>query len=88
MLVSCFQSWDSFFRSSSAGAQPGAAYQSPPSLAEPGRNQVPFSSIVPYLGGAMPALGGGQVSEKVIDDHLAVQAIIRSYQVCHSITVL
>lgn len=31
-------------------------------------------------GAGTPALGG-QVNEKVIDDHLAVQAIIRSYQV-------
>jgi hypothetical protein len=75
------QSWDSFFRNSSAGAAPGQAYQSPPSLAAPGRNQVPVTSIAPYLGGsAAPALGG-QINEKVIDDHLAVQAIIRSYQV-------
>lgn len=71
-------SWDSFFRSSSAGALPGQAYQSPPSLAEPARNQVSLSSLVPQLGGGLAM--GGQVSEKVIDDHLAVQAIIRSYQ--------
>ncbi|XP_075233720.1 oxoglutarate dehydrogenase Nc73EF isoform X8 [Lycorma delicatula] len=74
-------SWDSFFRSSSAGAAPGQAYTAPPSLAELGRNQVPISSVVPFFQGAgTPALGG-QVTEKVIDDHLAVQAIIRSYQI-------
>ncbi|PNF19902.1 2-oxoglutarate dehydrogenase, mitochondrial [Cryptotermes secundus] len=73
-------SWDSFFRNSTAGAAPGQAYQPPPSLAAPGRNQVPVTSIAPYLGGSgAPALGG-QINEKVIDDHLAVQAIIRSYQ--------
>ncbi|XP_026293460.1 2-oxoglutarate dehydrogenase complex component E1 isoform X2 [Frankliniella occidentalis] len=72
-------SWDSFFRNSAGGAAPGQAYQSPPSLAQPGRNQVPISSIVPHLGG-----GGGlpsQVSEKLIDDHLSVQGLIRSYQI-------
>lgn len=74
------QSWDAFFRSTSAGAAPGQAYQAPPSLAEPGRNQVSLTSLVPHLGGGGMAMGG-QVSEKVIDDHLAVQAIIRSYQV-------
>ncbi|XP_039294155.1 2-oxoglutarate dehydrogenase, mitochondrial [Nilaparvata lugens] len=74
-------SWDSFFRSSSAGAPPGAAYQAPPNLAELGRNQVPVSSLVPFMGGASPALSGGPVNEKIIDDHLAVQAIIRSYQI-------
>jgi len=32
--------------------------------------------------GAGPAMTlGGGISEKTIDDHLAVQAIIRSYQV-------
>lgn len=31
--------------------------------------------------GGGPTLGTSQISEKVIDDHLAVQAIIRSYQV-------
>ncbi|KAK7868344.1 hypothetical protein R5R35_013643 [Gryllus longicercus] len=73
-------SWDSFFRNSTAGAAPGQAYQAPPSLAEPGRNQLPITSLAPLLGAAgAPALGG-QVNEKVIDDHLAVQAIIRSYQ--------
>ncbi|XP_049794378.1 2-oxoglutarate dehydrogenase complex component E1-like isoform X2 [Schistocerca nitens] len=72
-------SWDTFFRSSSAGAAPGQAYQPPPSLAPPGKNQVPITSLAPYLGASVPALDG-QVNEKIIDDHLAVQAIIRSYQ--------
>lgn len=31
--------------------------------------------------GGGTALGTGQINEKIIDDHLAVQAIIRSYQV-------
>ncbi|KAL0266421.1 UNVERIFIED_CONTAM: hypothetical protein PYX00_008957 [Menopon gallinae] len=73
-------SWDAFFRSSSSGAAPGQAYNSPPSLAVPRGNEIPVSSLVP-LGGAFSALGGGSVSEKIIDDHLAVQAIIRSYQI-------
>uniref|UniRef100_A0A8D8L8Q2 2-oxoglutarate dehydrogenase complex component E1 n=1 Tax=Cacopsylla melanoneura TaxID=428564 RepID=A0A8D8L8Q2_9HEMI len=72
-------SWDAFFRNSAAGTSP--AYTSPPSLALPGKNHVPLSALGPYLGatGGSPAIGG-QVSEKVIDDHLAVQGIIRSYQ--------
>ncbi|XP_014487770.1 PREDICTED: 2-oxoglutarate dehydrogenase, mitochondrial isoform X5 [Dinoponera quadriceps] len=70
-------SWDSFFRNSTAGAAPGLAYQAPPSLA-PSHNQVPLGALLP--------MGGMQVSqmpvnEKIIDDHLAVQAIIRSYQI-------
>ncbi|XP_017765396.1 PREDICTED: 2-oxoglutarate dehydrogenase, mitochondrial isoform X1 [Eufriesea mexicana] len=70
-------SWDSFFRSSTAGAAPGLAYQAPPSLA-PSYNQVPLGSLLPLGGGTQ--LSQIPVNEKIIDDHLAVQAIIRSYQ--------
>ncbi|XP_046743343.1 2-oxoglutarate dehydrogenase, mitochondrial isoform X5 [Diprion similis] len=70
-------SWDSFFRNSTAGATPGLAYQAPPSLV-PNYNQVPPGSLMPY--GASPALSHSPINEKIIDDHLAVQAIIRSYQ--------
>ncbi|ENN76218.1 hypothetical protein YQE_07185, partial [Dendroctonus ponderosae] len=68
-------SWDAFFRNSQGG---GAGYSAPPSLAQPRRNEVPLGALIPSLGGSN-ALGGG-INEKVIDDHLAVQAIIRSYQ--------
>ncbi|XP_060818714.1 2-oxoglutarate dehydrogenase complex component E1 isoform X5 [Bombus pascuorum] len=70
-------SWDSFFRSSTAGAAPGLAYQAPPSLA-PSHNQVPLGALLPLGGGTQ--LSQIPVNEKIIDDHLAVQAIIRSYQ--------
>ncbi|XP_066991085.1 2-oxoglutarate dehydrogenase complex component E1 isoform X2 [Anabrus simplex] len=73
-------SWDTFFRNSSAGAAPGQAYQPPPSLGIPAKNQVPITSLAPYIGGSSAPALGGQINEKVIDDHLAVQAIIRSYQ--------
>ncbi|XP_049793383.1 2-oxoglutarate dehydrogenase complex component E1-like [Schistocerca nitens] len=73
-------SWDTFFRSTSAGAAPGEAYHPPPSLAPLAKNQVPIMSLAPYLGASVPALDG-QLNEKIIDDHLAVQAIIRSYQI-------
>ncbi|XP_011873005.1 PREDICTED: 2-oxoglutarate dehydrogenase, mitochondrial isoform X4 [Vollenhovia emeryi] len=71
-------SWDSFFRNSTAGAAPGFAYQAPPSLA-PSYNQVPLGALLPLGGGTQ--LGQAPVNEKIIDDHLAVQAIIRSYQI-------
>ena len=61
-----------------AGAAPGTAYQAPPSLA-PSYNQVPLGALLPLGGGSQ--LGQMPVNEKTIDDHLAVQAIIRSYQV-------
>ncbi|XP_076168201.1 oxoglutarate dehydrogenase Nc73EF isoform X3 [Ptiloglossa arizonensis] len=70
-------SWDSFFRSSTAGAAPGLAYQAPPSLA-PSHNQVPLGALLPLGGGSQ--LSQIPINEKIIDDHLAVQAIIRSYQ--------
>lgn len=78
MIFLLCQSWDSFFRNSTAGASPGLAYQQPPSLA-PSYNQVPLGALMPYGGGSQ--LGQSAVNEKIIDDHLAVQAIIRSYQV-------
>ncbi|XP_053979496.1 2-oxoglutarate dehydrogenase complex component E1 isoform X1 [Hylaeus volcanicus] len=71
-------SWDSFFRSSTAGAGPGLAYQAPPSLA-PSHNQIPLGALLPLGGGSQ--LSQIPINEKIIDDHLAVQAIIRSYQI-------
>ncbi|XP_049866076.1 2-oxoglutarate dehydrogenase complex component E1 isoform X2 [Pectinophora gossypiella] len=72
-------SWDAFFRNATNGAQPGAAYTSPPNLAPYNRNEVPLTSLVPS--GGMPSIAAGSpINEKIIDDHLAVQAIIRSYQ--------
>lgn len=70
-------SWDAFFRNSTAGAGPGAAYQAPPSLA-PSHNQIPLGALLPLGGGSQ--LSQVSLNEKIIDDHLAVQAIIRSYQ--------
>ncbi|CAH1960074.1 unnamed protein product [Acanthoscelides obtectus] len=68
-------SWDSYFRQTTQG---GGGYVAPPSLASVGRNEMPLSAIMPLAGGT--ALGATPISEKIIDDHLAVQAIIRSYQ--------
>nr|CAH0106468.1 unnamed protein product [Daphnia galeata] len=72
-------SWDSFFRNASAGAGPGQAYQAPPSLAVPGKYEIPITALVPQM--STSGLSTGlPIDEKIIDDHLAVQAIIRSYQ--------
>ncbi|XP_050423123.1 2-oxoglutarate dehydrogenase complex component E1 isoform X2 [Adelges cooleyi] len=72
-------SWDAFFKNCAAGAPPGRAYQAPPTLAPPGRNEVLLSNLLPSVQNT--AAVGGAYNEKMIDDHLAVQAIIRSYQV-------
>ncbi|XP_063839469.1 2-oxoglutarate dehydrogenase complex component E1 isoform X2 [Ostrinia nubilalis] len=73
-------SWDAFFRNATNGAQPGAAYTSPPNLAPYNKNEVPLTALVPASGGMPSIASGSPINEKIIDDHLAVQAIIRSYQ--------
>ena len=65
------QSWDIFFRNANAGAPPGAAYQSPPPLGVSLSGLVQAQSLV----GAQPNV------EKLVEDHLAVQTLIRAYQV-------
>ncbi|XP_063701924.1 2-oxoglutarate dehydrogenase complex component E1 isoform X3 [Culicoides brevitarsis] len=72
--TSVHASWDAYFRNNS--------YSAPPSLAPLPKNHVPASQ---YLGASLPSapMGGavgGRIDDKLIDDHLAVQAIIRSYQ--------
>uniref|UniRef100_H3CJZ9 2-oxoglutarate dehydrogenase complex component E1 n=1 Tax=Tetraodon nigroviridis TaxID=99883 RepID=H3CJZ9_TETNG len=64
---SVHKSWDVFFRNANAGAPPGAAYQSPLALSAAPR----LSSLV----GAQPNV------EKLVEDHLAVQSLIRAYQI-------
>jgi 2-oxoglutarate dehydrogenase E1 component len=49
-------------------------------LAVPGRHEIPITALVPQM--SMSGVSTGlPIDEKIIDDHLAVQAIIRSYQV-------
>ena len=75
MFIPTFQSWDVFFRNATAGAAPGEAYVSPYSL--PAGAFQGSGAAAPHIG----AQQGSALDLKVIDDHLAVQAIIRSYQV-------
>ncbi|TGZ62946.1 hypothetical protein CRM22_007190 [Opisthorchis felineus] len=65
---SVHKSWDIYFRRVAAGAAPGEAYTPPPTL---GRS----SSFA-----AQSVSVSAQPDIKTIEDHLAVQAIIRSYQ--------
>uniref|UniRef100_A0A673Y8N1 2-oxoglutarate dehydrogenase complex component E1 n=1 Tax=Salmo trutta TaxID=8032 RepID=A0A673Y8N1_SALTR len=63
---SVHKSWDIFFRNANAGATPGKAHQSPLSLAGLPQAQ---------------SLVGAQINvEKLVEDHLAVQSLIRAYQ--------
>uniref|UniRef100_A0A8C7R0M9 2-oxoglutarate dehydrogenase complex component E1 n=1 Tax=Oncorhynchus mykiss TaxID=8022 RepID=A0A8C7R0M9_ONCMY len=64
---SVHKSWDVFFRNANAGAPPGMAHQSPLSLAGLPQAQS--------LAGAQPNV------EKLVEDHLAVQSLIRAYQI-------
>lgn len=73
--ASVHKSWDVFFRNASQGARPGAAYQSPPSI-RGGSTALATAGAVANI-----SLGDEKAIEKVVADHLAVQTIIRSYQV-------
>ncbi|XP_058053759.1 2-oxoglutarate dehydrogenase complex component E1 isoform X2 [Anopheles bellator] len=74
--ASVHASWDAYFRNNS--------YAGPPTLVPSPKHHVPAAQ---YLGSSLPALAGagaavgGRIDDKLIDDHLAVQAIIRSYQI-------
>ncbi|OON21930.1 oxoglutarate dehydrogenase (succinyl-transferring), E1 component [Opisthorchis viverrini] len=65
---SVHKSWDIYFRRVAAGAAPGEAYIPPPTL---GRSSIAAQGVSV----------SAQPDIKTIEDHLAVQAIIRSYQV-------
>ncbi|XP_030386169.1 2-oxoglutarate dehydrogenase-like, mitochondrial isoform X2 [Scaptodrosophila lebanonensis] len=65
--TSVHTSWDAYFRSNN--------YVSPPNLAPVQPNTLPLSAF------NFGAVAGAAPDSKTIDDHLAVQAIIRSYQI-------
>ena len=90
-MLNVLQSWDIFFRNASEGVPPGSAYVSPPSIRS--GISVPqaaaSSALAPATSVAtLPAAVSGSVDTKIIDDHLAVQAIIRAYQVWFQIRVI
>ncbi|XP_078285167.1 2-oxoglutarate dehydrogenase complex component E1 isoform X6 [Rhinoraja longicauda] len=76
---SVHKSWDVFFRNANTGAAPGTAYQSPPPLGASLASMSQAQSMVV----AQPNV------DKLVEDHLAVQSLIRAYQVRgHHITKL
>uniref|UniRef100_A0A8C7S382 2-oxoglutarate dehydrogenase complex component E1 n=1 Tax=Oncorhynchus mykiss TaxID=8022 RepID=A0A8C7S382_ONCMY len=68
---SVHKSWDIFFRNANAGAPPGAAYQSPP----------PLGGAALGLANAQAMVGVQPNVEKLVEDHLAVQSLVRAYQI-------
>ncbi|XP_067881985.1 2-oxoglutarate dehydrogenase complex component E1-like isoform X2 [Heterodontus francisci] len=68
---SVHKSWDVFFRNASAGAPPGTAYQSPP----------PLGASLASLSNAHSMVVAQPNVDKLVEDHLAVQSLIRAYQV-------
>nr|XP_014341840.1 PREDICTED: 2-oxoglutarate dehydrogenase-like, mitochondrial isoform X2 [Latimeria chalumnae] len=68
---SVHKSWDVFFRNVNAGAPAGQAYQSPSSIT----NNVATLIKSQGLAQAPPK------AEKLVEDHLAVQSLIRAYQI-------
>lgn len=74
---SVHKSWDVFFRNASAGAAPGSAYTSPPNI----RSSSSQLTVSPAVSTGVSDASQALINTKLIDDHLAVQAIIRAYQV-------
>ncbi|XP_041087978.1 2-oxoglutarate dehydrogenase, mitochondrial isoform X2 [Polyodon spathula] len=68
---SVHKSWDVFFRNANAGAPPGMAYQSPP----------PLGMSLSSLPSAQSLVSAQPNVEKLVEDHLAVQSLIRAYQI-------
>ncbi|KAF6777752.1 hypothetical protein AHF37_02848 [Paragonimus kellicotti] len=71
--ASVHKSWDVFFRGVNAGAPPGEAYVAPPTLG----HSLTFSPQVQIPAPVSTAI---KPDIKTIEEHLAVQSIIRSYQ--------
>ncbi|EDM00342.1 similar to oxoglutarate dehydrogenase (lipoamide), isoform CRA_c, partial [Rattus norvegicus] len=76
---SVHKSWDIFFRNTNAGAPPGTAYQSPLSLS---RSSLATMAHAQSLVEAQPNV------DKLVEDHLAVQSLIRAYQVSRVVNLL
>uniref|UniRef100_A0A8C6VLB5 2-oxoglutarate dehydrogenase complex component E1 n=1 Tax=Naja naja TaxID=35670 RepID=A0A8C6VLB5_NAJNA len=68
---SVHKSWDIFFRNANAGAAPGTAYQSPP----------PLNTSLSTLAHAQSLVQAQPNVDKLVEDHLAVQSLIRAYQI-------
>lgn len=82
--ASVHKSWDIYFRNTSAGAGPGMAHTSAPvpqpyNIAQ-GMSMFPGAAVL-GIPSQMASAAPQVVNSKLIDDHLSVQGIIRSFQV-------
>uniref|UniRef100_A0A8C4RE04 2-oxoglutarate dehydrogenase complex component E1 n=1 Tax=Erpetoichthys calabaricus TaxID=27687 RepID=A0A8C4RE04_ERPCA len=68
---SVHKSWDIFFRNANAGAPPGTAYQSP----------LPLGTSLSTMAQVQSMMHAQPNVEKLVEDHLAVQSLIRAYQI-------
>ena len=78
---SVHKSWDIFFRVSET-AEPGHAYRSPTMPAPTIASYPSLSGRTPTTQAEIRSAVTSSDSLRDIEDHLSVQAIIRSYQVC------
>ncbi|PIK53563.1 putative 2-oxoglutarate dehydrogenase, mitochondrial-like [Apostichopus japonicus] len=76
---SVHKSWDIFFKNAENGAAPGTAYSPPPPV-EAGYPSPATSSATIPASQVIQDVSAKTLDRKVIEDHLSVQAIIRSYQ--------
>ena len=76
---SVHKSWDAYFRNVEAGAAPGQAFQAPPNLVPSAQ-----AGVVSYAAAPTSVTASGDIA-KAIQDHLKIQLLIRSYQVCLNI---
>ncbi|KXJ27697.1 2-oxoglutarate dehydrogenase-like, mitochondrial [Exaiptasia diaphana] len=70
---SVHKSWDAYFKNVKGGMPPGQAYQPPPVLGQP-------SSAVATTISSPTAVDQSNINE-IVQDHLAVYSLIRSYQI-------
>eukprot|EP00795_Rhopilema_esculentum_P008653 gene8653-14668_t len=77
---SVHRSWDVFFKNDASGLGPGLAYQSPPGIAP---KVIPFSDVSIANGKSQQRdINMDQIDiHDLIQDHLAVFSLIRSYQI-------
>ncbi|XP_062989206.1 2-oxoglutarate dehydrogenase-like, mitochondrial [Elgaria multicarinata webbii] len=69
---SVHKSWDLFFQNATTGAQPGQAFQTPfPDFSASKTSLIQSHGLTKSPGKA----------EKLVEDHLAVQSLIRAYQI-------